>query len=255
MDNTKNTIGAIFLGIIILAFIIGGFFAMKYLTNPKNIKKEEKTNEELKTELRINTSKDYIYFDNTKEIIGEIYKEDVVLNFKGLEQINETLHNEVENLSNNIVKTDNQEIPEGVTCENDLYSFSYRDYENTQYQKYSSVVIRDYDYNCINGSLPRNLKSFVIDNTSGKIITNEELLSTFNITEDSIIEQVKKRLEDTQILDEDIQVIDIEGTINDFNNTTYNNLKALSISKNGKLKINFIVKSNKINYNDSIELN
>ena len=41
MDNTKNTIGAIFLGIIILVFIIGGFFAMKYLTNPKNIKKED----------------------------------------------------------------------------------------------------------------------------------------------------------------------------------------------------------------------
>ena len=49
--------------------------------------------------------------------------------------------------------------------------------------------------------------------------------------------------------------IDIDGTINDFNNTTYNNLKTLSVSKNGKLKINFIVKSNKINYNDSIELN
>ena len=36
---------------------------------------------------------------------------------------------------------------------------------------------------------------------------------------------------------------------------TYGTNKALNISKNGKLMINFIVKSNKINYNDNIELN
>jgi len=50
-------------------------------------------------------------------------------------------------------------------------------------------------------------------------------------------------------------VIDTENTINDIKNGIYGTNKALSISKNGKLVINFIVKSNKINYNDSIELN
>ena len=43
--------------------------------------------------------------------------------------------------------------------------------------------------------------------------------------------------------------------VNDIKNGIYVTNKALSISKNGKLVINFIVKSNKINYNDSIELN
>ena len=64
-----------------------------------------------------------------------------------------------------------------------------------------------------------------------------------------------QRLNDTQVLDGDTQVIDIEGTISDIKNSEYGTVKSLSISKTGNLVINFIVKSNRINYNDSIELN
>ena len=81
------------------------------------------------------------------------------------------------------------------------------------------------------------------------------MLQTFSITDDKIIENVNKRLGDTQVLDGDIGVINTESTINDIKNGQYGVDKALSISKNGKLAINFIVKSNKINYNDSVELN
>ena len=39
MDNTKNKIGAIFLGLILLTFIIGGYFLMRYIIkNPNNEK-------------------------------------------------------------------------------------------------------------------------------------------------------------------------------------------------------------------------
>ena len=75
------------------------------------------------------------------------------------------------------------------------------------------------------------------------------------VSANSIIESLNKRLADTQVLDGEVGVIDTENTIIDFKNGTFGTNKALSISKNGKLVINFIVKSNKINYNDSIELN
>ena len=117
------------------------------------------------------------------------------------------------------------------------------------------MIIKDYDYNCVNSSIPKNVKSYVIDIKNGNIISNDELLKKYNVSEESIIEQVKKRLEDTQILDEEVQIIDIDGTLNEVKSGTYGINKALSVSKNGKLMINFIVKSNKINYNDSIELN
>lgn len=254
MDNTKNKIGMAFLIIVLLTFIIGGYIFMNYMlkTPPK------KTNVENKEEVannRIDKQKDYIYFEEPIEIINDIYKQDVVFNISGLEDITNKLHNELEEISKKEVKVTNEVIPEGITCENDLYSFSYRDYDLIEYGDYKSLVLRDYDYNCVNSSIPTNIKSYVVDIKDKKVLTNEELLAKYNISEESIIEQVKKRLEDTQILDEDVQVIDIDGTINDLKNGTYGTNKALNISKNGKLMINFIVKSNKINYNDNIELN
>lgn len=254
MDSTKNKMGVIFLGIVLLVFVVGGYFFMKYMVeNPT--KEKKKGIVELKNEVRINNKKDYIYFDNSVEIIDDIFKQDVILNFKGLEDENSKLHNELEELSKKEVKVTNEEIPEGVTCENDLYSFSYRTYDITEFGIYASVVIIDYNYNCVNGGVPVNIKSYVINKDNGSIITSEELLKTFEATDDKIIEGVNKRLADTQVLDGDVGVIDTENTISDIKNGTFGTNKALSISKNGKLVINFIVKSNKINYNDSIELN
>lgn len=255
MDNTRNKFGVIVLGVILLFFIVGGYFFMDYmLKTPDKDKKNNKQEPEV-VDLRINKSKDYIYYDNETEIIDDIFKRDVIINIEGYEIINDTLHSELESINSNQVRVTTEEIPEGTTCENDLYSFSYRDYEIMEYGDYKSLVIKDYDYNCVTSSLPKVVKSYVININDGKNLTNEELLTKFNLNEDNILEQVKKRLEDTQILDEDVQVIDVDGTLNDIKNSTYGTNKALSISKNGKLMLNFIVKSNKINYNDSIELN
>lgn len=254
MDNTKNKIGVIFLIIVLLLFIVGGYFFMEYMLKTPNKTKSTRKDQEI-TDIRINKKKDYIYFENTTEIINDIFKQDVIFNIKGLENYNNTLHNELEELSKNEVKVTNEEIPEGITCENDLYSFTYRDYDLIEYGDYKSLIIKDYAYNCVNSSIPKNVKSYVIDIKNGNIISNDELLKKYNVSEESIIEQVKKRLEDTQILDEEVQIIDIDGTLNEVKSGTYGINKALSVSKNGKLMINFIVKSNKINYNDSIELN
>lgn len=254
MDNTKNKIGVIFLIIVLLLFIVGGYFFMEYMLKTPDKTKSARKDQEI-TDIRINKKKDYIYFENTTEIINDIFKQDVIFNIKGLENYNNTLHNELEELSKNEVKVTNEEIPEGITCENDLYSFTYRDYDLIEYGDYKSLIIKDYDYTCVNSSIPKNVKSYVIDIKNGNIISNDELLKKYNVSEESIIEQVKKRLEDTQILDEEVQIIDIDGTLNEVKSGTYGINKALSVSKNGKLMINFIVKSNKINYNDSIELN
>ena len=244
----------LFLIIVLLLFIVGGYFFMEYMLKTPDKTKSTRKDQEI-TDIRINKKKDYIYFENTTEIINDIFKQDVIFNIKGLENYNNTLHNELEELSKNEVKVTNEEIPEGITCENDLYSFTYRDYDLIEYGDYKSLIIKDYDYNCVNSSIPKNVKSYVIDIKNGNIISNDELLKKYNGSEESIIEQVKKRLEDTQILDEEVQIIDIDGTLNEVKSGTYGINKALSVSKNGKLMINFIVKSNKINYNDSIELN
>lgn len=252
-SNTKNVFGVICLGIILLVFIVGGYFFKDYMIN-KIDNKDVKSEKIVPEDIRINTSKDYIYYDNTTEIVDHIYKEDVILNFKGLENINAELHNELENMSQNKVSVKDNIIPEGTVCDNDIFSFLNREYSDSEFDKYVSVVIKDYEYNCVNGNLPKNIKSYVIEKSTGKIFSNEELLNIFGFDNEKIAEQVRTRLNNTQVLDGDEQVIDIEGTISSILNDSFNTTKALSVSKNGKLVINFIVKSNRINYNDSIEL-
>lgn len=250
MEDTKNKIGVILLVIILLLFSVGGFFVMNYMVNETNNPHDKKSGENAK-EVRIDTTKDFIYFENSEELIHEVFKEDVVINFLGFEAINQTLHQELESLSENKVLASDA----GVTCDEELYTFSYREYEYNQFGNYISLNIIDYDYNCENGSRPKGMKSYVIEKDTGKQIDNETLLKTFDVTEEKILDLVKKRLDFSQTLDEDeSQVIDIDGTVNSFNSGKYNVDKSLSISKNGKLTINYIVKSNKINYNDSIEV-
>ena len=238
---------------------------MDNITKRKTKEKYQESVEEVPEEivdLRIDKTKDYIFYENEVEFFpdDDIDQRDVFFNFTTLANLNTTLHDEQSKMFlNSVVKIDDVEIPEETTYEkNDLgyYSFKYREYSDNKFNKYVSLIVNDYDYDIINGSKIASIKSYIVDITTGKLVDSATLLQEFNLTEEKIIEQVQKRLSDTQVLDEDTQVIDIEGTIESLKNATYDGgLKALSISKNGNLAINFIVKSNKINYNDSIEIN
>ena len=78
MDNTKNKIGVIFLIIVLLLFIVGGYFFMEYMLKTPDKTKSVRKDQEI-TDIRINKKKDYIYFENTTEIINDIFKQDVIL--------------------------------------------------------------------------------------------------------------------------------------------------------------------------------
>lgn len=253
MEERKNVFGIVLLVIVLLSFVFGGYFLMNYIIN---LPLEEKSDikKEVVADLRINKNKDYIYFDNTTEVIEEVYHEDVIINIEGYEEVNNTLHNEL-NALGDITKITTEEIPEDVTCEGDIYSFKYREYEVVEYNDYLSLVIIDKEYNCVTKTVPLNIKSFIIDKKSGVSFTPEEILNKYNITDEVIISKVTKRLEDTQIMVEDVEVIDLNTTINELKESEYGVKKAISMNKYGKIMLNYIVKSNKINYNDSIELN
>ncbi len=99
-----------------------------------------------------------------------------------------------------------------------------------------------------------NIKGYIINKENGNVYTNEELLTIFEVTDEEIRTLVEERLHDTQVLDGDTEVIDVDGTINNVINGEYGITKTLSISKTGKLELNFIVISNRINYNDTITI-
>lgn len=237
MEERKNVIGMIVFMIFLAIIIFGGYIAMKYFVDEdKKIIDVDSSKQDI--DLRIDTSKDYIYFENGKEILEseEIYQEDVVLNFTTLTNINETL------------KKENEEIYKSIKYSGEsIYSLNYREYENYKFGDYVSLIVKDFYYDVDSETKPTGLKGYVVNLKNGKLISEDELLQTFNMNLDTIKTKVRERLNNTQILEEN--VIDIEGTINNFNQYT------LYVNKNGKLAITFVVKSNQFNYNDSIELN
>ncbi len=251
MENTKNKIGMFLLLLVLTFFVVGGFYFKEYMI--KNTKSSDVPLENV-DDKKQDSSKDYIYFENEKEIMEDIIKEDVVINFKGMESINNTLHNELESIYSGYTLTSDVTLQDGEVCDQDIYETGYREYVSETFKEYVSLVIKDYKYNCALGSLPVALKSYVVSKETGEIITNEDLLERFNKSESDIEEAIKNRLSSTQVLDGDSQIIDIDGTLESIKTGSYGSNKALSVSKNGKLVINFIVKSNKINYNDSIEI-
>ena len=259
MEN-KNIFGMIFLTLIILVFTVGGYFFMNYMT--KNVKPEEKNKELIKEirDLRSDKTKDYIYYENGEEILEEeeITRDEAVLNFTTLTSLNTTLREEEKKIYQNIKYVKDVDLPltdsEGKEItykENDegIYSLQYRNYENLKFGDFVSLVVVDFDYDILNGSVPYAVKSYVININEGKVLSEEELLNKYSLTMDNVKDKIRDRLKDTQVLGEDDNVvIDIEGTISDLKYTLY-------INKQGKLAASFIVKSPQINYNDVVVLN
>ena len=177
MIERKNIFGLILFGIILLLFIVGGYFFMDYMLNDyqEKPKEENESITELK-EIRLDSTKEYIYFENSEEFLPEeeIYKEDVIINIKGFENINEELKAEMKNFYQDVTYIKDIELTEDAICTNNekgIYSFSNREYVTNEYDNYISLVITDYDYNCIDGNVAQNIKSYVISKEDGKQIT------------------------------------------------------------------------------------
>ncbi len=246
MEKFKNSVGLIFLVILLLTFIIGGYFAMKYFTTHTPEVKKDASKSEKVVDLRIDKKKDYIYYENEDEVLEseEISFLDAVINIKGLEDVNKLLKSEEDALRKTIKYSKDVELPEGTT-ENEagIYSLEYRDYKDYTYSKYLSLVITDYSYNLVNGSIPTHFVSYVVNTETGEQITGDNLLTMFNTNMDAIKSKINQRLQDTQTLNSDINITETMNNLGTF---------ALYIDKVGKLEVSFIVKTNETSYNDSV---
>jgi len=226
---------------------------MDYVVKEEKNQKKVEEKEEI-VDLRIDKSKDYIYLENTEHVIEseEIHFEDVVVNFKKLEYLNDEFKNEMNEIKKSIIYEKDIVLDENnnyTKNKEGIYSLKYREYEDYYFNEYVSLVIKDYEFNIVNHTKPINIKSYIINKNTGQIIKQEDLLNKENITIDIIKEKVKERLDKTQTLNENEEIINIEETLNNFN------IYAIYVNKNGKLEVSFIVKSNKIDYNDFVVLN
>ncbi len=252
-ENLKSKLGFITFLLIIIALIGGGYYYTHYKLNDNNKKEKNQTKE--KEKIKIDEDKEYFYFTNEESISesAEIFYKDVVINLNTQLELTNTLEHENEVYKNNI-KYISKELENGnlvsrdlVKYDNDdLFSLMFRNYDTYESNKYASLVINDFNYSCLDFITFNKVKAYVFDLSNGKLLTEDDLLSKFNVNLGEIKNQIKKYLNTIQ---NEEGTIKIDETINELDNY------ALYINEYNKLCISYLVKTNEVDYNEVMEVN
>lgn len=253
MEQFKNRIGVIILIIIILLFVVGGYILMKYMTTDTSSNTNEQTKQEEIADLRLDKTKDFIYYENEQAVLEElgISYVDVKFNFDSMSAVNNTLSQESNALKRTVKYTKDMdiELDENVNeNEKGIYSLEYRDYNDYSNGSYVSLLIKNYKYDIVNGINATSVSSYVVDKNNATQVSNDTLLSASNLDMDQVKAKIKEKLEKSKIVNAQDFEIDIDSTVN--NLATY----ALYYNKNNKLEIAFVVKTNKNSYVEVLEL-
>lgn len=239
-----NQIKVYFFIFVIFVFIFGGFYLMKKSEKLKNVV-DKKVTEVKDTDIRLDKTKDYIYYSDVNVVEGELdieYK-NININFEDKDKIAGIVNKENEEMSKSPVYDETNE----EANYNHLISAKFAKYEIIHYADYITLVVNKYsfDYKTIITTLGSDV--YVFDKTTGKLYNNDELLSKFSVNKDDINGKLETYLNDKNLVSEENK-IDVEQTIS--NNTKYN----LYVDKLGRLVISILVKAEKSDYNDIIVL-
>jgi len=252
LERKRNLIGGIGFVSFVLFLIIGGFFLTKYLTSDNE---KEKIQQKEIDNLKIAEEKELIYFTNEKVISEDpdIVFQDIVVNIKGNETLNEVINNDMENIRSSVKKISESEVDrsrEILYEESDIFYSLERNYLSYESSKYLSLIIYDGEYNCYTGSTINKLKTYNFSLGTGKQLSNETVLGFNSMSIDDVKNKVRVKLEEDQKdFSEDSQ-INFDETLNGITLTD----AALFFKPTGKLYISVIVKTNQESYNDTIEL-
>lgn len=252
-ENLRNKLGFWVFSIIVLSLAIGGYFFTNYVINDYDSPKKKNEKEE-KVTIKIDKNKDYIYFEN-EELISdhkEIIYKDVVINLNTQEILNDSLKKENRAYKNTIQYiSDQKNLNKDIIVYNndDLYALNFREYKVYEYKNFVSLVINDYNYTCFADTTFQKTKSYIFDITDGSIITEEEILNKYNESLDSIKEDIKEYLNEEQTIVNEVELIQIDETLDDFDNYS------LYVNEYGRLNISYLVKTNEVDYNEIMEVN
>ena len=247
MKNKSSKIGALLFILFIMCLIAGGQY-LYYMTIHKDDSNIKITKN---SDCRVDSKKDHFYYKNEKVISesAEIYYKDLVVNIKGYEHIADSLNEQNASYMSNIkyIKDMNLMSNEIVNYNNDgIYMVTYREYKTFKYNNYASLVIEDYIYDCFDQSGIKGYKGYIFDISTGKLLTDDEVLSRFNTNMDSVKEKIREKLNGKQEVVDEVELIKIDDTVNNFKDY------AFYIDDTGILNLSYIVKTTKTDYNDSM---
>lgn len=243
MENNKIKV-FIFI-IVVIIFIVGGFILMQKSIPKNETSNKNKITEIKKTDIKLDETKDYIYYSDADRIVEELdleYK-NVNINFKDDNNIAKLLNAENASLKETL-KYD--ETIEDAPYDHLIYA-KYMIYEIIYFDNYISLIIKYYSYDNENLVTYLDSKSYVFDKNSGKLISDDDLLSKFNLSKDNVKTKVKNHINDAALIKTD-EELDADTSVNLLEDYT------LYVDKLGRLAITFIVKSNQKDYNDNVIL-
>lgn len=241
MNKNEKNLGSIILFIIVLLVIgVGGYFVINHINN-----KEENTSTKVEVKsIKKDDSKDFVYFINEQELskINELKYKDIKINIdtNDASKVETDLNNNMNQIKNNVKKVSEVEIDTtNMNLEDDIYEAEMIDYDIIQTSSYLSINVNDYIYKLGEEATNSKLSYYVFDLSTGKLLSNRDILNKEGKTDLDVRTKIREYVKD----DEDV---DIDATLNqDY---------SLSISKNGKVVINTVVKTSTLNYNVSIEM-
>jgi len=241
-----NNVKAFLFFLVILAFVVGGFILMKKSTFKPAGDKIVELNKEEEKDIRIDNTKDYIYFTNKEKITHELDIEfqDVNLNFKDSNNIAKKLNEESAELKKTLVYDEDNE--EAVY--DHLVSAKYMIYSTYAYDNYISLVVDYYSYELETLVNYLDTKTYVFDKKSGKLLTSDELLEAYDLKKEEVLNNIKNHIADEDIAKEG-EELDVDATIENINEFN------LFIDKIGRLSMSILVKSDQKDYNEIIILN
>ncbi len=245
--ESKNTFKIWFFIIILLTFIVGGYFLMKKYTSEdfisNNTVKNETTDNTSFNDIRLDASKDYIYFTDD-DIISDgvdISYPKVVINFND-NGISNELNQKMEEIKKELKYS-------GDVEDGDVSYAHFPVYTLYAFENYLSLVCEYYTYSSSSETMTFNAeKSYIFDKYTGELYTSGRLLSIFNLNVDKVKSKVKKFVSDADLVNGKEETLDVDSTLASIS------LDSLFIDKLGRLSIGIIVKSNENDYNDVVVL-
>lgn len=228
--------------IIVILFVVGGYFLMDFALSYDYSLNEKENITEI-TDYRLDKTKDYIYFTNIEyPITGSLFSTQVLnINIIGFEDLSNTLNESESEYYTEIIyekDLDLSEEEELFTNKEGIYSIIYREYSVIEYSNYITIIINDYEYNIKDLNNLINLEVYIIDKLTNKLVEEDEILEVYEANIEEIKNSVKEVLEVKEYSDNNIL---ITSTMDNFEYLIYPN-------KVGLLEIMYKVTSTNNDY-------
>ena len=239
----RNASSILIFTLILLVITIGGYFAIKKITNKNNNQNNNNQNVIIKS-IKKDDNKDFVYYINESVLSAkkELKYKDIVININSddASKVEKELNDKMASIKNNVTKIKDANIDtSNMVLEDDIYEAEMIDYITSITSDYLSITVNNYIYNLQEEATNAKLAYYVFDLSTGKLLTNRDILNKENKTDQDIRAKIREYVKNDE-------GVDIDATLNQ----EYH----LSIADNGRVIINTIVKTNNIDYSVSIEI-